>query len=495
MTSECLTTLGVEMALNDHTPPHPRHELNKLAQMGRFDDAFAVGVHLQKVRAPNEDIEAGVHRRLASYRITAAIRKGESLKIAVENTPLADQTSIFISALDLLERNPYAVSAERQSTPGEQALTVVKDMAAMIAAMEEEDVKNIDVYALENAAELEAALGNRAMVIQLLEKIPDADRTPNLSEDVIRVIGPATALQYYDKLGGNNPRILLRAASVEAVSERRARYLARAYDEFSKERRGPNFDSMEEVVHLSTKLGHPVLALKLARDLASKVRTTPLVLPVFLHLKATRSLMTAEAEESEISASLAPVENSFPKVKEEIVAFGSFGRPILWKKSGLDAQARVEVAKIRAKLGEVEAAIEVMDGVSSPVFAWRDLLSPAIPIEQLNALVDAAGAVLPKEDHAYVRAQLAEKMSRAGKSRLQKSWALSTAKDVLQAGGLDGKRAVTAYVSLAKTAARLKDHETERLALEEMGQAALSTRRYGDLIRAGFQWHQSELTP
>lgn len=494
ITSECLTTLGVDLAMNDQPPPRYLREVEMLAQMGRIDDAFTLELRIEEAKArPTENVEGTVNRRMASHRITAAIRRGESLQRAVETTSSVDPGVLWISALDLLEQNPYGPSTGLRRTPDDETLIIVSDMAMMIAAMALNEAERPRISHLVYSAELQAALGNRAEVIQLLEQIPQTeDLRINLTEDLVRLIGSETALRLYSEAGGSRPNILLTAASAEPDSDRSTAYLERAYEEFSDEKPWPDFDWMERTVRRSADLGHANLALQLARDLALQAQTEPSAFPVFPHIKATRGLIAAQADETEIRQSLELAEGFFPQNDKEVVGIGVVSGPIVWGRSGLDAQARREIANLRGQLGDIEAAIQTMDGLENPVFAWNDMLSPDIPIEHINALLDAANAVLPTEGYSYVRAQLAAEMTRTDKTEAQMSWALSTAIDILQAQQLDGDRAVVIYTSLARVGARLGDRNIEISALNKMAQAALISRDYGDLIRAGFQWYQFE---
>ena len=497
ITSECLTDLGVELAMNVSTVPRYMPEVGMLAQMGRIDDALTLELRIEEAKArPTENVEGTVNRRMASHRITAAIRRSESLKLAVETTPSVDPGVLWISALDLLERNPYGPSTGVRRTPDDETLIIVSDMAAMIAAMALNEAERPRISHLVYAAELQAALGNRAEVIQLLEQIPQTeDLRINLTEDLVRLIGSETALRLYSEAGGSRPNILLTAASAEPDSDRSTAYLERAYEEFSDEKPWPDFDWMERTVRRSADLDHANLALQLARDLAFQAQTEPSALPVFPHIKATRALIAAQADETEIRQSLELAEGFFPQNDKEVVGIGVVSGPIVWGRSGLDAQARREIAHLRALLGDLDKAVQMIDGIEDPVFAWNDMLTSDIPIEHLNALLDAANRVLSVEEYSYVRAQLAAEMSRSDKTEAQASWAIWTATAILEAEQLTGDRAVIIYTSLARIGASQDDQNIKGLALTRMAQAALSSREYGDLIKAGFQWYQASLGP
>ncbi len=468
-----------------------------LAQMGRIEDALVLELRVvsEKERPP-ENVEATVNRRLASHRITAAIRNCIDLDTAIERTPDVDPGVLRISALDLLGRNPYSVRSGPRIIPDDQVLGVVSDIAERIARMAQEEPERPPTSQLMYAAELQTALGNRTEVIQLLEALPQTnDPRINPSEDLIRLIGSQDALRLYGEAGGSRPNILLTVASAETDPSLATEYLERAFTEFSSEEPWPDFDWMERTVVRAARLGLHSLALKLARELGNQADTAPSAFPVFPHIKAARALMIASADESEVRDRLERAQSFFPPNNSETVGIGVVSGAIVWGSSGLDAQARREIANLRARMGESDAAIQIMDGIDDPVFAWNNMLTSDIPIETLDRLLDAASDALSSEEHAYIRAQHAQKMLFFGEAEEQRRWAQEEASALLQAEELDGDHAVLIYSTLTRIGARLGDQEIEATALERMAYAALSSREFSELITAGFNWYQSDLTP
>jgi hypothetical protein len=252
---------------------------------------------------------------------------------------------------------------------------------------------------------------------------------------------------------------------------------------------------MERTVERAANIGLQSLALELARELANQADTAPSAFPVFPHIKAARALMIAGADESEIQARLERAQSSFPENDREIVGLGVVSGAIVWGNSGLDAQARREIANLRARMGDNDATIQIMDGMDNLVFAWNDMLTPEIPIENLDSLLDAANDALSGEEHAYIRAQHAEELLFFGGTDEQRRWAREAATVVLQTEELDGDRAVLIYSTLMRIGARLGDREIQTMASERMAQAALHSRDFGDLISAGYRWHQLGLSP
>ena len=495
--SQCLTDLGVNLAINARPLPPYMREVGMLAQMGRIEDALALELRVvsEKDRPP-ENVEATVNRRLASHRITAAIRNGIDLDTAIVRTPDVDPGVLWVSALDLLGRNPYGARTGPRIIPDDQVLGVVSGLAERIARMAQEEPALPQTSHLVYAAELQTALGNRTEVIQLLEALPRTnDLRINPSEDLIRLVGSRPALQLYREAGGSHPNILLTAASAETDLSLATEYLERAFTDFSSEEPWPDFDWMERTVERAANLGLQSLALEMARELGNQADTAPSAFPVFPHIKAARALMIAGADESEVQDRLERAQTIFPQNDKEIVGIGFVSGAIAWGSSGLDAQARREIANLRARLGEVDATIQIMDGIDDPVFAWNDMLTSEIPIETLDGLLDAASDALAREEHAYIRAQHAQEMLFSGGTEEQKFWAQEAATALLQTEELDGDRAVLIYSTLTRIGTRLGDQEIQSLALEKMADAALSSREFSELIAAGFEWYQSRLAP
>lgn len=472
-------------------------EVGMLAQMGRIEDALALELRVvsEKDRPP-ENIKATVNRRLASHRITAAIRNGIDLDTAINRTPGVDAGVLWISALDLLGRNPYGVRSGPRITPDNQVVDVVLDMAEWIARMAQEEPEQPQTSHRMYAAELQTALGNRTEVIQLLEALPQTNNPLiNPSEDLIRLVGSQDALRLYREAGGSRPNILLTAASAETDLSLAAEYLERAFTEYSSEKPWPDFDWMERTVERAADLGLQALALELAHDLGNQADTAPSAIPVFPHIKAARALMIANADEGEVQDRLELAKSFFPQNDREIVGIGVVSGAIVWGSSGLDAQARREIANLRARMGEIDTVVQIMDGIDDPVFAWNDVLTSEIPIETLDGLLDAASDALSREEHAYIRAQQAQEMLFFGGTEEQQFWVQETATALLQNEQFYGDRAVLIYSTLTRIGARLEDQGIHNMALEKMAEAALNSREFSELITAGFEWYQSDLTP
>ncbi|MEM0950416.1 MAG: hypothetical protein AAGK37_23705 [Pseudomonadota bacterium] len=410
------------------------------------------------------------------------------------STPGVDPGTLGISALDLLGRNPYGSRLEPRIRPDAQTLDIVSDIADRMAEMARRREGPLRMTFLMYAAEMQAALGNRAEALRLLEELPKTDNPFSIpSEELIRLVGSQDVLRLYQEAGGERSIILLSVASAETDTDLATGYLEEAFTAFSSETPWPDYDWMERIVEGAARLGFQALALDLAQELAHKVDTAPSVFPVFSHLKAARALMVAGADDDAVQDRLEHAERQVPASDRQIVGTGVVSGLIAWGSSGLSAQARREMANLRARLGETDAAVQIMEGIDDPVFAWSDMLTSDIPIDAVDRLLDAARDVLSSEGHAYTRAAQAQEMVLEGTE--QQSWARATATALLQTEQLVGDRAVLTYSILRRVGARLEDEDIQRLALTRMATSALETREFEDLIYVGLQWDQSDLMP
>ncbi|WP_460274799.1 hypothetical protein [Celeribacter sp. ULVN23_4] len=438
-------------------------------------------------------VETRVNRRLAPHLLTAALRRGESLQAAIADTPGIDPGVLRISALDLLGRHPYETHIEPEGTPDAHTLGLVAEMADTIATMAQQELERPKTTALIYAAELHAALGHRDRVMAVLAALPQNMENPLLimSEDLIRIIGAPEALEIYRNAGGQRTSFLLDLAEADTDQTRAGQYLEQAFSEFQTQKIFPDFSGMEKTANRAAALGLDELSLRLARRLDEQAQTAPSALPVFPHLRAARALLNARAPETEVRASLARAEAAIPGNPYKVVGVGVIGGAYRWSNSGLNAEARRDIARLHARLGEFSKAVQIMEGIDQPVFSWNAMLSADIPVDGLADLLAASEGILPRDGHAYVRAQLAQTLLFSSDTERTRNWARATANDLLTMKKFDGERAALIYSTLARLGTRLNDPDIERLALHRLAEAALASRDYGDLIRAGFNWHKA----
>ncbi len=489
MTSECLFALGLETASADGSSSRHLLEIGLLGQTGRIDEALAFGLRIQAAEGLAPGAAAEIDARLASHRITAAIRDGANPQDAFARTPGADAGALWISALDLLGRRPYGPAAAPR-LPDERIRAIVAEMADMIAAMA--GTGSPSARRLADAAELQAALGNREAATRILGLLPKGDRGVVLSEDLVRLIGAETALDLCGGIADCRKRMLPRAAAAAADAESARAYLDEVFAIHTARRPWPDFTEMARVVELAARLGHREHALVLAQDVARIATTSRGVFPSFPHIAAARSLLAAGAESGEVRQALDLAEGEFPESGSKVVGFGIVSGPIQWDNFGLEAQARREIANLRARLGDLDAAIRMMEGIRDPAFAWREVLTPDIPIESLDRLLQAASPALTVEENAYVRACLAQDMVLFDVSGPHLNWATTTMDEILRAEPFDGERAVAIYGCIVRVAANRQDRTAERAALTRMGQVALASGDVASLHRAGLAWYRFE---
>ena len=495
--SQCLSSLGVEQAMDARFVPPHMPEVSMLAQMGRIDDAFALALRAESENEPlPEDVEATVNRMLASHRLTGALREGKSLQEAMEMTPGVGAGTLWITALDLLGRRPYGVPARDGSTADAIPRDVVSEIAQRIVDIAQNEPARPRISHLVEAAELHAALGSRDEALKALQSLPRTDDASiNPSENLMRLVGPSTFLQLYREAGGTHLSILLTAAAAEPDMTLAATYLEEAFTAFSTKKPFPEYVWMERIIERAVDLGLQPLALELARAFEDRADTEPAIFPVFAHIEAARVLLLAGADEGEVQARLDVALSTFRTKDGKTASDASEIGSIRWGTRRLDAQARREMATLKARLGETETAIAYMAGLEQPLFSWMSMLTSEIPVQDVDLLLLAARGALSDEELAYAKLQHAQQLLLSDTGEGQRVWAQAKATELAQSDMLTGEHAVRVYSMLSRIGALVEDQRLERLGLEQMAEAALKSRRYQDLLMAGFWWNRSQQMP
>ena len=153
------------------------------------------------------------------------------------------------------------------------------------------------------------------------------------------------------------------------------------------------------------------------------------------------------------------------------------------------------MATLKARLGETETAIAYMAGLEQPLFSWMSMLTSEIPVQNVDLLLLAARGALSDEELAYAKLQHAQQLLLSDTGEGQRVWAQAKATELAKSDMLTGEHAVRVYSMLSRSGAFVEDLRLERLGLEQMAEAALKSRRYQDLLMAGFWWNRSQQMP
>ena len=315
------------------------------------------------------------------------------------------------------------------------------------------------------------------------------------SENLMRLVGPSTFLLLYREAGGTHLSILLTAAAAEPDMTLAATYLEEAFTAFSTKKPFPEYVWMERIIERAVDLGLLPLALELARAFEDRADIEPAIFPVFAHIEAARVLLLAGADEGEVQARLDVALSMFRTKDGKAASDASEIGSIRWGTRRLDAQARREMATLKARLGETETAIAYMVGLEQPLFSWMSMLTSEIPVQDVDLLLLAARGALSDEELAYAKLQHAQQLLLSDTGEGQRVWAQAKAAELAKSDMLTGEHAVRVYSMLSRIGALVEDQRLERLGLEQMAEAALKSRRYQDLLMAGFWWNRSQQMP
>lgn len=260
--------------------------------------------------------------------------------------------------------------------------------------------------ALDYAAELYARLGQREQARQIFLGIERAGDWNGIVSPLLMdaEIG-ALALKQCRGRPDCRARVLQRAAMVAASDAEAEAMLREAFAIHLGQQGRPDFRKMGEIVDLAVSRKTPTLALALARDLDRLAQTRDGVFPSFPHIAAARALLLAGATEAEVRAALDRAEADMPGSGGAAIGMGHMGPITLG--GGIGSQARWELAGLRARLGETDRALRLLDGIDDPAHAWGEVLRSDLSETVLDGLLAAAREDLSGGQFLRLRARLA----------------------------------------------------------------------------------------
>ncbi|GHC57434.1 hypothetical protein [Neogemmobacter tilapiae] len=493
MTSTCLADIGVAEASRAKSLPSYLNEIRALGQMEYIDQAFALELRIQqgKESSPEAAI-AAANRHVASHRMTAAIMGGQSPRDAFAQTAGADPGSIFISALDLWGDQPYGPRNVVRRLPDDKTRAIISEMAAMIAEKVSGSGPQSATYRA-YAAELFALVGQRDDAVDVLRPLAtDENWHERLNDEVFVLIGPEIAAELCGEKVDCQKEMQLRAAEVSGDVAVARTYLSDLFSKAARKEPWPDFTEMGEIIERTAERGDTEQALDFARELAALAQQKRGIFPAFPHIEAAKALALAGADTAEIRHSLDLAEADFPRKENEVVGIGMVSGPIQWGGFGLGAQASREIANLRARLGDIDAAVRLMQGIEQPDYAWSEVLTPDVPVDHLDQLLSAAKSALTEEDFAYVRACHAQELVLFDASQAHLAWSVATSEVILQEGLYGGHKAGWIYRCIATVGFDLKNSSIQRAAIESMGRSALESKDYSSLFRAALVLYDFE---
>lgn len=334
MTSACLLDLGVVEALGSRKVPAYLREVSELAAMGRIEDAAAIELRIQKAQAKTPEAALVMtNRSMASHRLAAAIRRGDSLGEALEAIPQTNGGTLWIAALDLMGRHPYGLALEDPLAPDAATRTIVVEMAEAIVGMAASEAEAARQSHLVYAAELRAELGHRDDALRYLSQMPRTGHGFPLSARLVRLIGPEAALAFYPPSEAQHGGTLRMAAAVVGDPAMAEDYLGRAFELAAGRSPWPGYPDLEKVVEVAAKAGLPEQALMLARRMEDLAASGKRPFPAFGYLYAAQALLAAGASEAEVRESIGHALAEFPSDDGQVVGFGLVGGVMQWGRS------------------------------------------------------------------------------------------------------------------------------------------------------------------
>lgn len=423
---------------------------------------------------------------LAAPRLAYAVRQGKAPVEAYASVQEVRYGSAYIAALDLLGKNPYGVGFG-STVPTDADLVAVAGFAELLLSL----AGDLDGYqkegALEYAAELFALLGDHDRATRIFLDIPRDSDWHGIVPSVL--MNPTTGAAALEQCGGRaecRVRVLHRAAMVAETNAEAEAMLREAFGIHRDQEPWPDFDEMAEVVDLAVDRGNRALALDLALKLDGFSQTRKSVFPSFPHIAAARALLVAGAPVEEVRAALDRAEAEMPGSGGAVIGLGHMG-PITWG-GGIGSQARWEQAALRARLGEAEKAIRLLEGIDDPAYAWGAVLRADLPPGVLDPLLSAARKDLSDGEFLRLRARLAGGVSWDTAPEAAVAQAVASAKAVLAAVDIADGLSVAICGQLARIGTKAGDTALRQQALECAGQTALRSRDASLMLDAAGLW-------
>lgn len=488
LSAECLADLGVDAGLRGAPPARHSRAFPALFALGRLDDAYALMVRRERMLGHDAAFaERQADGDLAAPRLAQAIRAGRTPVEAYASVPAARYGNAWIVALELLGQAPYGLAFAIRA-PTETERGAAKGLAQLLVDLAEGLSPAQREHALDYAAELYAMLGDLDRAAEVFQENERGDRWSGLVPH--RLTTPAIlqiALERCGARAGCRANVVSRAAPSAMPPTEADALLREAFAHYRDQDPWPDFDAMAQVVNLAAERGDGPLALALSAALDAEAQTRAGVFPSFPHIAAARALLTAGAPTFEVRAALERAEAEMPQSGRAVVALGHLG-PITWG-GGIGSEARWTLAHLWARIGAVDRALRLMDGIDQPAYGWAQVIGPELPPAVLDPLVAAAEGVLAADEVLHFRAQAALQIVQGVATEAQRSWAVATTRAVLGQVDPGAAQSVLTCRALAHVGRRTGELGLERAGLECMAGAALHSGDAEALLLAAGVWH------
>ncbi|MEO8530613.1 MAG: hypothetical protein ABI459_05285 [Deltaproteobacteria bacterium] len=483
--AECLARIGLRLFDNQPTRAPSPSTAERLAGLGLYDEAVVVDTRfyaLSSVKYPPDAARNAALRNVSHFKIIEAIMSGKSVKQAYEAHPEADAGALWLVGLKLLGEEVDQSGTRAPVIDAEMQIDTIRDLIGQIRQV------TTAPYQLAYAAELSARIGDADLATDILRDMRPQDRTYlNFSPELMSVVGPEFALRVWLAVSGKTftPASAYRVAAEAAASLPEAEnYLRAAFAAAQDKSPWPDFGDMQRIVGVAADRGLDDLARELAREMGEAAKTTDSPFIVFHQIDVAGALRVVGAPNDEVRMWLNKAEASFPGHRNEVIAFGVVSGPIAWPGSGLEREARVSLALIWLRLGDVEHARMLLADIDQPVISFNDILSTDLPLDQLSTVQGWARASVSSDEFAYLQIQMATWMLRTSKDVSK----INRARDILSAALAaplpTGEHAEARVFSTLNGSELLGNQTAVVAALSRVSDFALNSRNPDVLIRA-----------
>jgi hypothetical protein len=476
--SRCLARLGAELILSDGTVSRATPTIDYLVHLGEWELAEQLYVRALR-RDGHADPEAGAAQWVAFARAQAdmltAIRAGQRVADAIASVPasgdaIEDRMLIRRAGWALLDglspadaRNAGLPDATRENLRSLAAIVMDRGAGGNPAQRAGDAM---------DAATLLVLAGDREDALSLLRAVPPAPRFASVDRELFELL-PAAEVMAALPVAYATGATLRRAAEAEPQHSRATVWLSGAFDAAVRDDPHPDLWQMTSIVGLAERSGHGELARALAERVVAVAATEPGYFPVYPSIYAARALRLAGGPAERIAALLDRAEAQLPR-DDRAFGFSIHLGPVAWERSGLDTEARQQLAVERLHLGDVAAACRLLHPVGE-VHGWDISRADVLSSGSVETYLDCAARALTRREQNELRAGLAM-AALASDDAAMASWAEDSLRDLGRHSPRSGPDAVRLWAAIHALAVKTESPSLELSSRRKLAYAAWRAR-------------------
>ncbi|MEL7149950.1 MAG: hypothetical protein AAGK71_04415 [Pseudomonadota bacterium] len=457
--TDCLADIGFALGMDGFDMDQQAQGVSILAEIGRLEDARALGLRLQNMHGVHGELaESVVDLTLSNYRLIEAFMDGKGIEEALDGrAPLWAMSAMLHLA---------GVSGLGNLTPvpsqDPDRIAVLRDLLLPPTGSRLDRIITADIL---------LTVGEKEAARRVLEDLPvDASRRSNLGDPMIELIGAKRTLEIYEGMGDIPVFYLGRLVPFAEDNAFARQVLNEMFDRAkAAEDQYRRLADLRQVVAVAADAGHRDIAdaaMDLLRDDVDpdgpNVR--------FLIL----ALSHIGAPEDEMRQALKRAEKSIANLEEE---------------SAISNRVFLLVEE-SPRLGEIKRVARLLDRTDSDARHWGTFLSAEMSESDRKKALRQAKRRLGAEDYHAALSRAASTLAFEKRSKAETDLALEMVRDLLTVTPPSGTYDQGYfYDRLLNVGWRLGDRGLIGDILQRSAETALESGRVEPILHAAYQYH------